>query len=886
MNGKSVPRRHSRKPAHWTSRLCGEGGFSLAEVMVAFLILGVSVLPMVGMFDSSFKVTRMAYEKNASQQCGNYFLESVRNIPFYDAHNYDEIGTGVKKDVDDYYWGERARVGGSLDNSWKEEHAVVMKDFGAEPYPDLQVKVNMGYVDHARLGTGTPLTEAMATMHRDWVPYPISTSQVGKDKPVDQNGIEINVMVYEVTVYESGSSAPVYRVSSVYSSPKVSANLYVNKVVNVSVDATKRGQHINDSGTPEDPSDDYCDSAPHTKSQIDVRIYGEGFSDNRTGGNWDMRATLVRLDDADVQVSITDIRVNPLGLDEIDGRISLDSGGVASPWSPRKKPGSWDIIISELSVASAKQGVFVVEYPPPRVTDFLDKDGAGDKVGSAASKSEVIRVWGDLMVKPSAVTGAVLQLLRDSDANGVPDDDNGDGVPDENINGTNTEIVVPGGSDGYATGLQVRASFDFTGHTATTYLLRVVNCVSASAPGVGEGFLGNTYHIASGHYRINLFPPQPSEIYVEGSEPHRHFIYDERSYGYNLRVKGENLVEGMTARIGRGPVPNGSVAVAAKQVNLIDSENAIAVFDPIDIPNGHRDFTDWWVYVEAPGGLSGYLENAFSIRTPRPIIYQLAYRNGPGGFYHNYHSIGARIEGECFEDSGYRILYESGNPGGGAPVTTYEVGVADGGMAKSLAGTQVFEFQLNLIHVAAGNRRLWVESPTGVTDDGYTDHITGYSYSARVPVVAAAAQLDSQASGAVTITNRWQDWWFYWGWKNVWKGPESNTENASTRAMAQRTNRAWFFLDNREEPGYATFTLRGQGFKDPNVGTTKVDLYQDGRSGDFSAVYNANDRANKFVTLVTVEWKMPESSGDRGIRLDNTNTYAGRYRLDQWFDNN
>ena len=249
-----------------------EDGFSLAEVMVAFLILGVSVLPMVGMFDSSFRVTRMAYEKNLSQQCGDYFLESVRNIPFYEAHNYDEIGTGIKKDVDDHYWGERARVGGSLDNSWRQEHAVVMKDYGVEPFPELQVKVNIGYIDHARLGSGTPLTEAMATMHRDWVPYPTTTGQVGKDKPVDRNGIELNIMVYEVTVYENLGSTPVYRVSTVYSSPKVSANLYVSRVLNVSAEATKRGQHINSNGTPEDPADDYCDSAPHTKNDISVRI--------------------------------------------------------------------------------------------------------------------------------------------------------------------------------------------------------------------------------------------------------------------------------------------------------------------------------------------------------------------------------------------------------------------------------------------------------------------------------------------------------------------------------------------------------------------------------------------------------------------------------------
>ncbi len=61
-------------------------GFSLAEMLVAGLILVVALIPIIRMFDASFTGMRAFERMQKSVICAQAALEKIRSIPFYEPH--------------------------------------------------------------------------------------------------------------------------------------------------------------------------------------------------------------------------------------------------------------------------------------------------------------------------------------------------------------------------------------------------------------------------------------------------------------------------------------------------------------------------------------------------------------------------------------------------------------------------------------------------------------------------------------------------------------------------------------------------------------------------------------------------------------------------------
>ena len=213
--------------------LGGERGFSLAEVLVAGLILAVAVIPMVGMFDGAYKVSMLSYNINLADECLRLYTEKVRNIPFYHAH--EEDAPDAELDVDDKYWGSRSPINS---NSWNTAPQVEMKALDVEPYPDMSVSIKMSYVDDEQVGGVTMAEAADATsLAEGWGPK--GTDYLyGYDRPKTPGGKALNLILYEVTV--TTREGQVFSDTELYASPTdVVANVYIDKVVNVSADTTK-----------------------------------------------------------------------------------------------------------------------------------------------------------------------------------------------------------------------------------------------------------------------------------------------------------------------------------------------------------------------------------------------------------------------------------------------------------------------------------------------------------------------------------------------------------------------------------------------------------------------------------------------------------------------
>ena len=59
-----------------------EGGYSLAEVMVAIMILAVAIIPMVSMFDAGLRAAVLGGNYDLARSLGNEKLEEVRALPY------------------------------------------------------------------------------------------------------------------------------------------------------------------------------------------------------------------------------------------------------------------------------------------------------------------------------------------------------------------------------------------------------------------------------------------------------------------------------------------------------------------------------------------------------------------------------------------------------------------------------------------------------------------------------------------------------------------------------------------------------------------------------------------------------------------------------------
>ena len=63
-------------------RLREESGYSLAEVMVAIMILTLAIIPMVGMFDAGLRAAVLGGSYDKGRAIANEELEEIKALPF------------------------------------------------------------------------------------------------------------------------------------------------------------------------------------------------------------------------------------------------------------------------------------------------------------------------------------------------------------------------------------------------------------------------------------------------------------------------------------------------------------------------------------------------------------------------------------------------------------------------------------------------------------------------------------------------------------------------------------------------------------------------------------------------------------------------------------
>lgn len=61
----------------------GKGsGYSVVEVLAAIVILTITILPMVGMFDTALRATGASGDYDAARACANQRLEEAKALPY------------------------------------------------------------------------------------------------------------------------------------------------------------------------------------------------------------------------------------------------------------------------------------------------------------------------------------------------------------------------------------------------------------------------------------------------------------------------------------------------------------------------------------------------------------------------------------------------------------------------------------------------------------------------------------------------------------------------------------------------------------------------------------------------------------------------------------
>ncbi len=838
-------------------KLTREEGFSLAEVMMAMVILAMAVFPMVGMFDGAFRVSMAASDINLTAECLQRYSEMARSTPFYVAH--DESNATTPLDFDDFYWGSRSPV---TTNNWTNAPRVTVKPFNAEPYPSMQVTIKMAFVDD-ELVEGRTLEQAanLTGMSPDWGPMKL----YGYDRPKSNTGKVLTLILFEVMV--TTRSGYTSTNTELYASPTdMVANVYIDRVVNVSSDATKKGTRYN--------AYNECISAPHTKNSITIRAYGEGFTQSDLDAGL-VSVKLVRVEDTDIE-----LKNMSFGMDGneayIQGTIDLnDNNGSEEPWGPKyRMPGYWHAWLVVNHVISVRNNIFVVEYPVPVYhspgSDF--NDSSGDKQGLESATDEVLTLTmvdyvTDLVPEnyPNPGIGAVIQLVHTTSDNGVPID---------TITGKNLTIS-PSTQKGYTTGLTVSAHFDFTGHIGGNYMVRVINCIDRATP--SKDVMGNTYfELTTGPYYYLEGPPAVNEVYVYEETPvtasPRHFVYDDRGYTYTLEIKGynfDNLIAAADVKLGIGgntsdDPPSGAVnEISPLTVTWVDSQTLRAVFDFHEDASGNEVVEEtergvYWLWVRNSNGFGKVLNPALDIRAPAPVIYD--YDIKTYGLWQNYYNVGIDLVGECFD-----VDEVSGTYYFDVMIKEKTDPVNDWLATEGLDDPTASDFgrkatcALNLIDCDAGDWELYAKSmPSGATDSGYTDIISGDTYITYLPVTVGTPTLltngvpTASEPWSVKVKSHYMNSNAAGEWPPGWSDWLESTEGAGSQAVVYETDDGRSQPQNRTRGEMFFVELRGMGF---NKGTVNIQCQNDhgedtdGMDETWTNVPVLTDRANVKVWI-------------------------------------
>lgn len=586
-------------------KLGGEGGFSLAELLVAGIIISIALVPITKMFDTAFTGIRAFESTRKSIDCAKEAMEVIRSMPFYEPYN-PSFG---KVDIDDNFWGTRdpqnynpgtlSPEGASVPD-WDNIPEVKFYGYGEfGGYPSCRVGVKLSYLKN---DTG------VASIKSDWGPMTI-----GKDRPVDIDNKSIHLLLVQVNVYwKVGGGEGKYTVETVVTDTEAIYDLGVSSITVLGPESVMYPGRSN--------------AAAHwPDATIQVQIKGWGF---KTAAGANLNAKLVRDKNNDIPITITSKTS-----DTIVGTLNLHNTGTDIPgendWFPKAAVGYWSVKVNQESIYSTYLfNGFVVMYPKPVISNFgnnPDMSKSGLNNNTAAS----LRIEGGPFV--NKVKNPAVRLIRYGENNKILDQ----------INGAVTSVTVPSGTFGYTnSGCAIIATFNLAEGAPGEYRMHVVNTDDPTMIGHAQS------DPSSAVYTIVEVFPQVNDAYVNNTSPPERRIYCNAGNPWRLRITGNYfgvfgnppLTVYICSEVVDGQ-PAGYV-VQGTDVGIIGTQAFLASFDFSALPEGN-----YKVYVRNADGRSGWTSGApITLVTFNSSLTNF-FPTGSELFWENYYDIPSKITG-------------------------------------------------------------------------------------------------------------------------------------------------------------------------------------------------------------------------------------------------
>jgi hypothetical protein len=511
-------------------RLEDQGGFTLAEVLVAGLILVVALIPIVRMFDTSFAGIMASSKVHKSVTLGQKVMEEIKSMPFYIPY------TGDDTDIDDHFWGARNPAnnnpGEGADPDWGDIPEVTLSKYGhgqIATYPDFRVGVKLCYLND---------DTTVADMGNSWGP-----KTTARDRPVNGINKSLNLLLVQVNVYKfvDGVERREHQTEAIITSTEALYNLGVSRITVISPASII--------GT----ADNAAAHWPNTS--ITVSIEGWGFEPD----DLNFKAYLVRPDYNDIEIVIN----RPLSSDsEIIGSVNLTYNG--SQWFNRAPIGFWSVKVKQNVISAYLHNGFICEYPRPLIQDYGNDPNSPYRPASMSKTG--YKGWGTLQLR--LVGGYFVHAVKNPTVRLIED------VEEEPYIITGEVLSISGGSSGYSSsGCEIIASFDIAEAPLGDYRIEVINTDFEVTGHVSSGLSDSAYRLEETPEwlaTIDGFTPNPGYGFYEN-------YYDIPSTITGTDLSGVNMVKilsdgGDEYDISDECVLGGDVQIPVN-LNLIDCDN-------------------------------------------------------------------------------------------------------------------------------------------------------------------------------------------------------------------------------------------------------------------------------------------------------------------------
>lgn len=595
-----------------------EGGFTVAEILIAGVIMVIALVPMVRMFDTSFKGIRAFEQSQKSVSCAKTALEQIQAMPFYTPHTVDVAGESW--DIDDRFWGDRNPINsnpvpGEGVPDWEQIPKVEFYDYGGfGEFPDFRVDVQLAYLDDD-LG--------VAEMHDEWAP-----KASGLDRPTNSANATLQMVLVRVSVYwkdSPESQENSYNLDSIVGDTQA---IYNFGSARVTVDQISNPDAVLNPNRPNAAA-----HWPPVGTGVKVIIEGWGFDPDT------IVAHIVRYKYADLPINLTYKSETRL-----EGTINLASNVPPSldpnepNWANRAAVGYWTVKTRQENLFSSYlYNGFIVEYPKPNIKRYGNASDMGVRMGTNNDANAWIKVEGSPFI--NLIDKPAVRLIRENE----------EGVVLDLLAGQDTQIVVPAGTYGYTNDLcTITARFDFTTASAGEYYLQVVNTKEPTLVGHRASDYDEFSDGVSDHenkYTITEYRPVVDDIIVSAS-PEARTAYKNKGNPWSVTISGSRFntigsppVEIYLCSAVAGELPAGAW-VKGTVVTVPDSGTINGTFDVSTLPLG-----SYIVYVRnLINGLAGWTDGAPLLVGMMEGIDSFTPDSYPA-FYENYYDIAATING-------------------------------------------------------------------------------------------------------------------------------------------------------------------------------------------------------------------------------------------------